>query len=165
MIAWGMRTKRVGDISRGATPIRTPGAMLEQAIHLAIRAHAGQRDRAGTPYILHPMRVMQTLETEEEKVIAVLHDVIEDSTITFDDLNQYGFPPRVISALKLLTRDKNTPYEEYIAALAPDPIARKVKLADLFDNMDVGRIDKITDEDVQRLNKYMRAAEFLRDRR
>lgn len=130
---------------------------LERAIQIAVGAHAGQMGKDGSPYILHPLRLMLKMTTEEERIVAVLHDVVEDTDITFDDLRKEGFTEAVIEALQLLTHDDDVPYDDYVAAIKPHPLARRVKLADLEDNSDIKRLSGIEDKDLQRLRKYHRA--------
>jgi len=138
-------------------------SLLETAIRIALDAHAGQEDKAGRPYILHPLTLMLQMDTEEEMIVAVLHDVVEDSNVTLDELATAGFPPDVLAALALLTHDTAAvSYDDYIAALlaADTPahrLARKVKRADLAHNMDVRRLPEITLADLGRLSKYRRA--------
>ncbi|MEI9982546.1 MAG: hypothetical protein WDN69_04650 [Aliidongia sp.] len=139
---------------------------VEAAIALARRAHAGQFDKAGAPYIGHPLRVMAKMTTDEERIAAILHDVIEDTPVTFDDLVAMGLPAPAVEAVRLLTRtdDGTDPatYETYIDAILANPIARKVKLADLEDNLDVSRLATVTERDEKRLEKYRRIrAKFL----
>jgi (p)ppGpp synthase/HD superfamily hydrolase len=132
--------------------------LVEKAIALAVEVHAGEVDKAGMPYILHPLHLMMQMETAEEMITAVLHDVIEDTPITLDDLRQQGFPQSVLAALVLLTHDTaSTSYEEYVAAIKPNPLARKVKLADLAHNMDIRRLPELGMKDYGRLEKYRRA--------
>ncbi len=139
--------------------------LLEKAIALALRAHSGQTDRYGQPYILHPLFIMQQMDTEAERIAAVLHDVVEDSDITLDDLRVEGFPAEAIEAVRLLTHDKSeTSYEAYIATLKPNAIARKIKLADLQHNMDIRRMDRVRPEDVERLQRYRQAWETLKEK-
>lgn len=109
--------------------------LLELAIKIAVRAHKGSVDKQNKIYILHPIRVMVSVETVEEKIVAILHDVVEDTDITFEDLVTYGFPLTIIDALKYLTRDKSIKYFDYIEKIKENDLARKVKLADLKDNM------------------------------
>lgn len=135
--------------------------MLDKAIKIATEAHKGQVDKAGAEYILHPLRVMSKLETEEEKIVGVLHDVIEDTSITFEDLHAEGFSLEIISALKHLTRGKNEKYFDYIERIKLNPIAIKVKLADLEDNMDISRIPNPCKKDYNRLKKYKKAKDKL----
>ena len=137
-------------------------SLLEKAIAIAVEAHTGEVDKAGQPYILHPLHLMMQMDTAEEMMTAVLHDVIEDTPITLDDLRQQGFPETVLEALALLTHDTaSTSYEAYVAALKPNPLARKVKLADLTHNMDVRRLPEMGMKDFGRLEKYRRAWETL----
>lgn len=136
--------------------------LLEKAIGIALEAHAGHKDRAGRPYILHPLHLMMQMETEEEMITAVLHDVVEDSNITLDDLAAAGFSAGVLTAVALLTRDKSSDdYEAYIAAIKPDPLARRVKLADLAHNMELRRQPTLDDKDWQRFEKYFHAWNYL----
>jgi (p)ppGpp synthase/HD superfamily hydrolase len=138
--------------------------LVEKAIALAVAAHAGEVDKQGKPYILHPLRLMMQMETAEEMITAVLHDVIEDTSTTLEDLGQHGFPEVVLDALALLTHDTaSTSYEEYVAAIKPNPLARKVKLADLAHNMDIRRLPEMGMKDYGRLEKYRRAWEMLQD--
>jgi (p)ppGpp synthase/HD superfamily hydrolase len=135
---------------------------LEQAIRIALDAHAGAVDKAGQPYILHPLTLMLGMASNEERITAVLHDVVEDSGVTLDELAQAGFSPRVVAALELLTHDADQPYEEYVAAIAADPLARTVKLADLRHNMDVRRLPpELSERDLERLATYRLAWEQL----
>ena len=131
---------------------------LERAILLATQAHAekGQKDKAGKPYILHPLRMMLRMRTEAEMTAAVLHDVVEDTGWTLDALRGEGFPEEVIEAVDCLTQREGEAYEDFIERLKPNIIARRVKLADLEDNMDVKRITQLSERDAQRINKYLR---------
>lgn len=132
--------------------------MLEKAIRIALDAHAGQTDKAGREYILHPLRVMMKMDTQKEMIAAVLHDVVEDSSITLADLESYGFESDILEAVSCLTRDPdNETYDQSMARIKQNVLARKVKLADLTDNMDVTRIRKMKKEDLARLKKYNRA--------
>ncbi|HJU39625.1 MAG TPA: HD domain-containing protein [Tahibacter sp.] len=134
---------------------------LERAIEIAARAHAGQTDKGGAPYILHPLRLMLAQRGAHERMAAVLHDVVEDTSLTFDDLAREGFPPEVIAAVRALTK---LPGEDRIAAAhraAADPVAREVKLADVEDNMDLSRIAEPTDKDRARLAQYAQVKAIL----
>lgn len=134
---------------------------LERAIEIAARAHAGQVDKAGAPYILHPLRLMLTLQGAHERMAAVLHDVVEDTPLTFEDLQREGFPPAVVDAVRALTK---LPGEGRIAAAhraAANPIARAVKLADVGDNMDLRRIPAPTEKDFARLKEYEQVRAIL----
>ena len=138
--------------------------LVEKAIALAVEAHAGEVDKQGKPYILHPLHLMMQMETAEEMITAVLHDVVEDTNTTLEDLRQHGFPGVVLEALELLTHDTaSTSYEEYVAAIKPNPLARKVKLADLAHNMDVRRLPEMGMKDYGRLEKYRRAWDTLKE--
>lgn len=137
----------------------TPG--LEDAVMLAARAHRGQMDKGGHPYILHPLRLMLGLTLELDRMAAVLHDVVEDAGITLEDLRRQGYPEPVISALDCLTRRKGETYEAFIQRLKPNPLARRVKLADLRDNMDLRRIPNPQTRDLERLERYRKAWEEL----
>src|SRR5687767_619224 len=132
-------------------------ADLELAIRIAVEAHRGQRDRSGAPYVLHPLRVMLRVQTEAERMAAMLHDVVEDTALTLDDLRGHGFPDEVVAAVDHLTRREGQPYEEHIERAAAHPVARRVKIADLEDNMDVRRIDALTAGDAERVDRYHRA--------
>ncbi|MFQ5400781.1 MAG: GTP pyrophosphokinase [Anaerolineae bacterium] len=132
--------------------------LLEKAIQIALEAHAGATDKTGLPYILHPLHLMMQMETEEEMITAVLHDVIEDSSVELCDLEAMGFPQSVLKALTLLTHDAaEAPYDEYVAAIRGNKLARRVKLADLAHNMDVRRLPALTKKDWDRLQQYYRA--------
>jgi len=135
--------------------------LLEQAIYIALQAHKGKADKGGSPYILHPLRLMLVMETTEEKIVAVLHDVIEDSSFTIQKLKQEGFSKKVLDAVSLLTKTENQNYENYISAIKKNPLATKVKLADLKDNMDLSRLKKIVEEDLIRIKKYKSAVKQL----
>lgn len=130
---------------------------LEHAISLAATAHAGQVDKAGSPYILHPLRIMLRLSTDEERITAVLHDVVEDCGITLDDLQAEGFSTAVIAAVDAVTRRPEESYDDFVRRAAADPIGRQVKLADLHDNCDLSRIASPGPRDHERIAKYKRA--------
>ena len=136
--------------------------MLERAIEIAVEAHKGQIDKGGSPYILHPLRVMMSVHGESEKIVGLLHDVVEDSDWTFEDLLAEGFSIELIEALKSVTKNSdNEDYDSFIQRALGNPIGRKVKIADLRDNLDVTRISDITDKDVKRINKYKKALKLL----
>lgn len=131
-------------------------AGLEEAIQLAVKAHSGQKDRAGAPYILHPLRLMFRQTSEAASIAAVLHDVVEDTPVTFAQLRDAGFTDEVVAAIELLTHDPQDTYDQYIARLKDNPIARAVKLADLEDNMRVERMTSLAEKDWARLQRYHR---------
>jgi (p)ppGpp synthase/HD superfamily hydrolase len=134
---------------------------LEKAISIALASHEGKKDKGGSPYILHPLRVMFAMETTEEMVVALLHDVVEDSTITIQYLQDEKFSRKILKAVALLTKKKDQSYENYILAIKKNQLARKVKQADLKDNMEKGRLKKITVADKLRIKKYMLAYKLL----
>ena len=136
-------------------------ATLERAIVIAATAHQGQVDKAGAPYVLHPLRMMLSVDSLDARIVAVLHDVVEDTSITFDELLAEGFSPTIISALEALTKRKGEDYDAFIQRVAPNPLARGVKLADLRDNSDLSRIAAPTAKDYQRVEKYRRAIQYL----
>ena len=132
-------------------------ADIEEAIRIAVEAHRGQKDRAGAPYILHPLRMMFRMQTDAERMVAVLHDVVEDTDWTLDDLRGRGFAEEVVAAVDHLTRRDDESYEEFVERAGRHPIARRVKIADLEDNMDIRRTGEVTEKDTERLTKYHRA--------
>ena len=132
-------------------------ATLEQAIELAVKHHKGQYDKAGKPYILHPLRLMMSVDTDDEKIVAVMHDLVEDTHITIAYLRTAGFSEKVLSALDCVTNRDNEDYESFIERIAQNPLATKVKLADLEDNMDLSRISEPSKKDYKRIEKYKRA--------
>jgi GTP diphosphokinase / guanosine-3',5'-bis(diphosphate) 3'-diphosphatase len=134
---------------------------LERAIEIAARAHAGQVDKGGQPYILHPLRLMFTLTGTHERMAAVLHDVVEDTVVTLADLEAEGFPKEVIAAVRALTKLEGESRLLAAARAAQDPLARAVKLADVADNMDVRRIPQLTQQDLERLQQYQQVRELL----
>ena len=138
-------------------------ATLEDAILLAAQAHRGQADRNGQPYVLHALRVMFRLETEQERMAGVLHDVVEDTPYTLADLRAMGYPEEVVAAVDCLTRRPDETYEASIARAAANPIARRVKLADLEDNLDLRRLSAVTEQDRERLQRYLKFWRQLKD--
>ena len=138
-------------------------ATLERAIAIAARAHEGQVDKAGAPYILHPLRMMLAVDTPDARMAAVLHDVVEDTDVTIEQMRAEGFPPEVLHAVEALTKrpEEEDDYEAFIRRVAPNPLAREVKLADLRDNCDLSRIARLTEKDLARVEKYKRAIQYL----
>jgi (p)ppGpp synthase/HD superfamily hydrolase len=130
---------------------------LEDAIALAVEAHRGQQDKIGQPYIVHPLRVMLRLDSEHARMAGVLHDLVEDTPYTLDDLRRLGYPDAVVVAIDCLTRRESETYEQFIERAGAHPLARRVKLADLEDNMDIHRLPSVTAKDAERLNRYLRA--------
>jgi len=135
--------------------------LLEKALAIALDAHRGQRDDYGAPYILHPLRVMEAVRTPAEKIVAILHDVVEDTDYTFTDLLKRGFPNEIIKALDCLTKRKGERYDVFVARSASNPIARQVKFADLEDNMRLLRMKRLRKKSIARLEKYMKAWKTL----
>lgn len=134
---------------------------LERAIEIAARTHAGQTDKGGAPYILHPLRVMLRVAPGAQQIVAVLHDVVEDSDVTFEDLEREGFAAEVINGLRAVTKVEGESYEDFVARAALDPVGKAVKLADLMENSDLSRIAEPSQKDLERVEKYGRAIRYL----
>ena len=136
---------------------------LARAIEIAASAHKNQADKGGSPYILHPIRVMMSLDTEDEKIVGVLHDVVEDSDVwNFKRLRKEGFEENILSALKSVTKlSEDEDYQQFIKRAAQNEIGRNVKIADIKDNLDVTRIGTLNEKDLLRINKYKEALLFL----
>ncbi|MFB3891134.1 MAG: GTP pyrophosphokinase [Phycisphaerae bacterium] len=133
------------------------GPERDDAIILAAQAHKGQVDKAGVPYITHPLRVMLRLREPVDRIVAVLHDVVEDTAVTLDDLRKAGYSQAVLAAVECLTKREDEPYEAFIERCAANPVARRVKLADLGDNMDLSRLPVIGPKDRRRMARYEKA--------
>jgi (p)ppGpp synthase/HD superfamily hydrolase len=138
-------------------------ATLEHAIALAAKAHAGQIDKAGLPYILHPLRMMLRLNENDDRIVAVLHDVVEDCGWTLEDLRAEGFATQIIEAVEAVTRRADETYEQFVERAALNSIGKRVKLADLLDNSDMSRIAQPTQKDFDRIERYRHAIEKLQD--
>jgi (p)ppGpp synthase/HD superfamily hydrolase len=135
---------------------------LERAIEIATQAHKGQLDKAGNEYIGHPLRVMEMGKTLQEKIVGVLHDVVEDTDWTFEALEAEGFTEEIIAALKCVTKtSENENYDDFIERVKKNPLAAAVKINDLTDNMDIRRLPYLSDKDVKRLKKYLKAYKRL----
>ena len=135
---------------------------LQRAIEIATQAHQGQFDKSGKDYIGHPLRVMEMGSTEEEKITGVLHDVVEDSDWTFEALEAEGFSQEIIAALKCVTKlSENENYDDFIERVKKNPLAVAVKINDLTDNMDIRRLPYLSDKDIKRLKKYLKAYKKL----
>jgi (p)ppGpp synthase/HD superfamily hydrolase len=134
-------------------------ATLEKAIEIAARVHAGAVDKAGEPYIFHPLRIMMRMSSMEAKIVAVLHDVVEDSSETIDSLRQEGFSEEILAALDGVTDRKHLgeSYEDFVERASKNPISREVKIGDLEDNMNMLRLDKVEKKQMDRLEKYHRS--------
>lgn len=140
---------------------------LDRAIQIAAEVHAGQKDKAGAPYVLHPLRLMMKMNSEAAMIVAMLHDVVEDcrpaGRWTFDRLSSEGFSDEIVEALKCVTKlQKGENYDEFIDRAMTNDIAREVKLADLEDNMNMLRLDVVDQESLERLAKYHRSSKRLR---
>ncbi|KAB8038472.1 HD domain-containing protein [Janthinobacterium aquaticum] len=144
-------------------PYPTTPATLERAIEIAARTHAGQVDKGGAPYILHPLRVMLRVAPGVQQIVAVLHDVVEDSDgrVTFEDLACEGFAAEVIEALRAVSKVKGESYADFVARAARNPTGKAVKLADLLENSDLSRIAQPSQKDLERLEKYRAAIAYL----
>ena len=136
-------------------------SMVDLALSIARKAHEGQLDKAGVDYIEHPIYVASQVDTEEEKAVALLHDVIEDSPVSAEELLQAGLPETVVTAVQVLTKKKEQDYQTYLETVKKNPLARVVKLADLKHNSDLSRLTSITKKDRERLKKYKKAIDFL----
>lgn len=136
--------------------------LYDKALVIAEKAHKGQVDKAGKDYIEHPLFVASLVNSEEEKATALLHDVIEDSSYTFDDLLNAGIPTDVVEAVSLLTKPRDVSYQVYLDGIKKNHIARIVKLADLTHNSDLSRLPNISEKDIERQEKYKRAIEYLK---
>jgi (p)ppGpp synthase/HD superfamily hydrolase len=134
---------------------------LERAIVIAAEAHAGQRDKVGETYILHPLRVMLAVRTPEERMAAVLHDVVEDTPWTLDALRAEGFSAEVVEAVDAVTRREGEDYFDFVARAGTNRVARPVKVADLRDNLDLSRIAAPTERDHERCERYRKALALL----
>jgi len=130
---------------------------FEKALSIATDAHRNQTDRYGAPYIMHVMRVMMRGKNDNERIIGLLHDVVEDTPLTLDDLRRAGFAEPIIAAVNCLTRPETEPYEDFIERIKTNRLAINVKINDLEDNMDMRRVPEVTQKDLPRLNKYLKA--------
>jgi (p)ppGpp synthase/HD superfamily hydrolase len=135
--------------------------LTKKALRLCFEAHKDQLDKSGLPYVFHPFHLAEQMDTEETVCVALLHDVVEDTDYTLEDLIAMGFPKPVTDALALMTHDENVPYLDYVSKLKDNPIARQVKLADLKHNSDLTRLDRIDEKALERVEKYRKAMELL----
>ena len=132
----------------------------KKAMNIAYSAHNGQKDKFGVPYVFHPFHLAEQMDNEDECIVALLHDVVEDTMITIEYLSQI-FSDNIIQAIKLLTHDDSVPYMDYIRNLKSNPLAQKIKLADLEHNSDTTRLENPTEKDIKRWEKYREAKEIL----
>ena len=137
--------------------------MTKIALNLSFEAHKDQRDKSGMPYVFHPFHLAEGMRDEDTTIVALLHDVIEDTDTTLDDLKALGFSQAVLDAIALMTHDDEVPYMDYVAAIKKNPIARAVKLADLRHNSDMTRLDTVTPWDIARAEKYKKAIALLEE--
>lgn len=135
----------------------------KKALKLCFRAHRDQTDKSGLPYVFHPFHLAEQMQDEDSTVVALLHDIVEDTDTTIDDLIAMGFNDRVIAAIRLMTHDDAVPYMDYVARIKENPIARAVKLADLAHNSDPARLDAMDDWTKARMEKYARAIHLLEE--
>lgn len=135
--------------------------MTKKALRLSFSAHKDQVDKSGIPYVYHPFHLAEQMDSEEAVIVALLHDVVEDTDYTIEDLIEMGFSKSVTDALKLMTHDETVPYMDYVAKIKPNPIARAVKLADLRHNSDISRLETVDDKALRRVQKYKEAIAFL----
>ena len=136
-------------------------ALTKKALKLCFEAHREQIDKSGMPYVFHPFHLAEQMDTEESVIVALLHDVVEDTDYTLDDLRKMGFGDVVIDALTLMTHDPKVPYMDYVRAIGTNPLATKVKLADLRHNSDLSRLNSVDEKALSRVKKYAAAIELL----
>ena len=136
--------------------------ILDKAALICVTKHQGQRDKAGAAYFQHPMRIAMSCEKDEEKIVALLHDTIEDTDVTPEWLKQQGFSDEIVEAILSVTRNPGEDYQEFVARAKKNPIGRIVKIHDLEDNLNVLRLSEISPEMAERLTKYLKALEYLK---
>ena len=134
----------------------------KKAMKLCYEAHKDQVDKTGVPYVFHPFHVAEQMTSEASTIVALLHDVVEDTDYTLEDIAAAGFGKEIVEAVALMTHEDDVPYLDYVAKLKDNPIAREVKLADLAHNSDLSRLGEIDDETKQRLEKYEKAKAILK---
>lgn len=137
--------------------------LREKAMQIAIKVHGGQVDKGGNDYINHPIRVSENCSLDEDKIVALLHDTIEDGDITAEYLIMQGFPHDIVDAVLSVSRNKDEGYFDFILRCKANPIGRRVKIADLKDNMDITRLNELTEKDINRLKKYHKAYKMLNE--
>lgn len=131
------------------------------ALKLCFEAHKNQTDKSGLPYVFHPFHLAEQMIDEETTIVALLHDVVEDTAYTIDNLREIGFDKKILEAIELMTHNDNTQYMDYVAKIKTNPTAKIVKLADLKHNSDITRLDTITNKDQSRIDKYLKVIEIL----
>lgn len=138
--------------------------LTKKALKLCFEAHKDQVDKSGLPYVHHPFHLAEQMETEDTVIVALLHDVVEDTEYTLDDIRAMGFPERIVEALSYMTHDDAVPYLDYVAKIKENPIATAVKLADLKHNSDLSRLDVVDEKALERVEKYRKAMAILEER-
>lgn len=135
--------------------------LTKKALKLSFEAHKEQIDKSGMPYVYHPFHLAEQMQDEYTTVVALLHDIVEDTDYTLSDLSSMGFNDDIVSAIALMTHNVSVPYMDYVARIAKNPIAKAVKLTDLQHNSDLTRFDTVTQKDLDRVEKYKKAIELL----
>ena len=135
--------------------------LTKKALKFCFEAHKNQYDKSGMPYVFHPFHLAEQMTTEETTVVALLHDLVEDTDYTIADLTEMGFPKAITEAIGLMTHEKGVDYFEYVAAIKENPIAKAVKIADLTHNSDLSRLDEVTEKALSRREKYQKALKML----
>ena len=135
--------------------------LYDLALKIAIKAHEGQKDKSGREYIMHPIRVAERCVSAKAKIVALLHDTIEDTEVTPDFLRSQGFPEEIMEGILSVTKQEGETYEDFVCRAAKNPLGKDVKKADLEDNMDIRRLKEISEEDAERLRKYLSAWQYL----
>lgn len=138
-------------------------ALTKKAMKLCFEKHKDQADKCGIPYPFHPFHVAESMQDEETACVALLHDILEDTDTTKEKLLSYGFGEKIVNAVACLTHDERIPYLDYVREIKKNPIARAVKIADLKHNSDLTRLDKVTEEDFERVKKYKEALAILEE--
>ena len=135
--------------------------LYDQALRISIKAHKGQKDKSGREYVMHPIRVAERCKNPKAKIVALLHDTIEDTDITIEYLLKNGFPEEIINGVLSVTKQAGETYEDFVRRAAKNALGKEVKQADLEDNMDIRRLKEITDDDIARLRKYLKSWQYL----
>ena len=135
--------------------------LTKKALKFCFEAHKNQYDKSGMPYVFHPFHLAEQMTTEETTVVALLHDLVEDTHYTIADLTEMGFPKAITEAIGLMTHGEGVDYFEYVAAIKENPIAKAVKIADLTHNSDLSRLDEVTEKALSRREKYQKALKML----
>lgn len=137
--------------------------LTKKALKLSFEKHKDQVDKSGMPYVFHPFHLAEQMDDEISTVVALLHDVVEDTDVTFEQLEEMGFPKEAVDAIRLMTHEESVPYEDYVRVIKTNPVAAKVKLADLRHNSDATRLSVMTEKDIRRAEKYRNAMAILQE--